>query len=153
MHVVLRNRNGFPVPATFRPAMTNRSVEQLVDRLFGEPSSAPSEPTVLAPRIDVTETDLAFEVQADLPGVTKEDVKIAVDGKRISLQAAVKSASERKEGEQVIHIERVVKNFARTFLLSKEVDDDRAVAKLENGVLTLILPKKVAPQPKHIMVQ
>ncbi|MBC7499628.1 MAG: Hsp20/alpha crystallin family protein [Herminiimonas sp.] len=156
MNVVLRNRNGFSVPAGFRPSFSDASVEQLVERLFGATaptSSKQAEPKVSAPRMELAETDTAFEVQAELPGVLKENIKISVDGKRVSLEAEVTRQSERKEGEKVVHSERIVRKFARAFTLSKEVDDERAEAKLENGILTLTLPKKVEPQPKQIVVQ
>lgn len=156
MNVVLRNNNGFAVPAGFRSTRYDSSVEQLVDRLFGEAfsgSSKTSEPVATAPRINVVESDTAYEVQAELPGVVKEDLKVSVDGKRVSLEAEVKRDTERKEGEKVILVERSVLKFARAFSLSKDIDDERVIAKLENGILTLTLPKKEEARPKQITIQ
>lgn len=156
MNVVLRNSNGFAVPAGFRSTRYDSSVEQLVDRLFGEAfsgSSKTSESVATAPRINVVESDTAYEVQAELPGVVKEDLKVSVDGKRVSLEAEVKRDTERKEGEKVILVERSVLKFARAFSLSKDIDDERVIAKLENGILTLTLPKKEEARPKQITIQ
>ena len=154
MNLALRNRDGFPVPFSLRPAAFDRPIERLIDSMFEDflaPASA-QDALVSAPRINMAETDNAYEVEAELPGAAKEDVKIAIDKQRVSIEAEVKRDSERKEGE-VIHAERVVRKFVRSFTLGTEVDDTRAVAKLENGVLKLTLPKKERAQPRQITIQ
>ncbi|HEV7619641.1 MAG TPA: Hsp20/alpha crystallin family protein [Burkholderiaceae bacterium] len=155
MNLVLRNRDGFPIPFSLRPAAFDRPIERLIDSMFEDflaPASA-QDALVSAPRINVAETDNAYEVEAELPGAAKEDVKIAIDKQRVSIEAEVKRDSERKEGETVIHAERVVRKFVRSFTLATEVDDTRAAAKLENGVLKLTLPKKERAQPRQITIQ
>lgn len=157
MNLILRNRNGFAVPVAFRPAAFDRPSERFVSSMlddFVNPLSAPRQGSpVSGARINVVETDKAYEVEAELPGVAKSDVRITVENRHVSIEAEVKRDSERKEGEQLIHAERVVKKFARSFTLPAEIDDARAAAKLENGVLTLTLPKKEEMQPKQITVQ
>lgn len=155
MNLILRNRNGFPVPVAFRQNPLDKPFEQLIDSMYEDffaPASA-QEMLMSSPRINVVETPKSYEVEAELPGVTKNDVRIAVDNRQVSIEAEVKRDSERKEGEAVIHAERIVKKFSRNFTLSAEVDEARAVAKLENGVLTLTLPKKEEKQPKQIAIQ
>ena len=152
MNIVLRNR--VPLSRTYGPA----SFDQLVGSIFDEVvtakrrNGAAADGEAVTPRINVRESAQAFQVEAELPGVVKEDVRISVDGNRVSFEAEVKSTAAR-EGETVIHAERLVKQFVRTFTLPAEVDDDRAEARLENGILRLVLPKKQAIQPKKIAVQ
>jgi HSP20 family protein len=67
---------------------------------------------------------------------------VAVDGRRITIEAQFRSANERREGETVVYAERTVRRFMRSIALPVEVDDGAAQARLENGVLRLALPKK-----------
>lgn len=152
MNIVLRNR--VPLSRSFGPASFDQLVGSIFDDLVttNRRNTAAAGTNTLTPRINVSESATAYEVEAELPGVAKEDVRIAVDGNRISFEAEVKPAAA-KEGETVIHAERAVRDFARSFTLPTEVDEDRAEAKLDNGILRLVLPKKQAVQPKKIAVQ
>lgn len=152
MNIVLRNR--VPLARSFGPAAFDHLVGSIFDDLVTAKrrNAATPESTTVTPRINVVESVLAFEVDAELPGVAKENVRISIDGNRVSFDAEVKQAAA-KEGETTIHTERLVKNFSRTFTLPAEVDDNRAEAKLENGILRLVLPKKQTAQPKTIAVQ
>ena len=104
-------------------------------------------------RVDVTEADGAYVVKADLPGVPKEAIHVEIDGNRVTLRAEIKRESEQKEGERVLRSERYVGAFARSFALTDEIDDDRASAKFENGVLELTLPKKAVVGAKRLAIQ
>jgi HSP20 family protein len=106
-----------------------------------------------APRLDVTETEKTYEIQADLPGVNKEDVKVSVDGQRVTIEAECRSANERREGETVVYAERTARRFMRSFALPTEVDDGAAQARLENGVLQLSLPKKQGTEARRLTIQ
>lgn len=156
MNLVLRNRHGFPLPFAFRRAPVDGSFDRLFNSVVEDyfaPATGKAASAGIAPRVNVTESDKAYVVEAELPGVVKENVKISVDGKHVTLEAEVKREVERKEGETVVFAERSAQKFARSFSLSAEVDDERTVAKLENGILTLTLPKKEALRPKQIQVQ
>jgi HSP20 family protein len=156
MNVVLHNRNGFPVPLAFRSSTFEHPFERLVDSMFEDfvgNAGAGQAAATLTPRINVIESAEAFEVEAEVPGVGREDVRVSVEGKRISFDAEVRRDEQRKEGESLIHAERVVKKFTRSFSLPVEVDDSRAQARLENGILRLTLPKRQAVQAKQIAVQ
>ncbi len=63
------------------------------------------------PRIDVAESEKAYIVEAELPGVAKENIKISVDGNVVTLEAEVKRDTARKEGETVVLAERTVEKF------------------------------------------
>ena len=103
-------------------------------------------------RVEVKEADGAYTVQAEMPGVKKEDIHVQIDGNRVSISAEVKRESEKKEGERVLRTERYYGSVARTFSLGSEMDESKAVAKFDNGVLTLTLPKKTAPASKRLTI-
>jgi HSP20 family protein len=92
-------------------------------------------------KLDLHERDDAFELQAEIPGVKKEDIQVEIDGNVVSLQAEVRQEDSRKEGRS-IRSERYYGSVSRMVQLPTEVDETKAKAKYENGVLRLMLPKK-----------
>jgi HSP20 family protein len=95
----------------------------------------------------------AAALKVDLPGVTKEDINVSVEGARVTLQAESRKQRETKDGERVLHTERTVTSYARNFELPAEVTEDGADASFENGVLTLTLPKRAAVTSKRLSVR
>lgn len=114
--------------------------------VYGSAESAPQM------RLDVTEDDKAYTVKADIPGVSKDDIKVSVDGNQVSISAEVKKEKEEKEGEKVIRSERYYGSVSRSFTLSQDVDQDAAVAKYSDGVLQLTLPKKPGGSKRQVKV-
>ncbi len=104
-------------------------------------------------RLDVSEQNGEYKVQADLPGVKKEDIRVSIDGDQVSISAETRNDKEVKEGERVLRSERVYGKFARSFRLSQEIDEDGAKAKYADGVLELVLPKKAVAAAKQIAIQ
>jgi HSP20 family protein len=98
--------------------------------------------TIFPIKIDMTETDKDYTFRAKIPGVKKEDVKIQVDGNLVSISAEVKHEKEEKEGVRVVCRECYQRSSYRSFLLDCNVDEAKAQAKCENGILELILPKR-----------
>lgn len=94
-----------------------------------------------SPALDVSESETRYTLQLDLPGVTKEAVKIRIEGRKISIDAE-QARGEAKEGEQSLYRERAITRFSRQIALPKEVTQADSTAKLENGVLTLTLAKR-----------
>jgi HSP20 family protein len=103
--------------------------------------------------MDVVEDERGYTVHADLPGVKKEDIQISIDGNRVEIGATVKREHETRDGTRVLKVERVSGAVGRTFTLAAELDAATAQAKYENGVLELVLPKKVAPSARQIAIQ
>ena len=117
-------------------------------------------------RMDVTESANEFVVHAELPGVAKEDIAVQIDGNRVSISAQVKRANDIKTADgstvadgksadaaqRLLRSERYYGAVARSFALAVEVDEEKSVAKFENGVLTLTLPKKAAPQARRLAI-
>lgn len=149
MNMILRQRHGYPL----RPTLFNNLLDNMLEELLTPAAEAAREGGAVSPRIDVIESERGYQVEADLPGVSKNDVKVSVDGQRVTIEAEVRRDTERKDGESVVHAERVVRKYARSFELPHEVDDAQAVARLENGVLYLTLPKKQAQQSRTLTIQ
>ena len=101
----------------------------------------------------MSERNGSYEVRAELPGATKDDIAVEIEGARVSVSAKTNSRSEKKDGAKVIYTERSHESYARSFELPQAVDSTAAVAKFENGVLTLTLPKKDVPQTTRLSVQ
>jgi Molecular chaperone (small heat shock protein) len=100
----------------------------------------PAEPGI---KMDVAEDDKAYHVKAEVPGVKKEDIHVSVEGNQVSITAEVKKEKEEKNGETVLRSERYYGMQSRSFTLMHDVDQDKAEAKYQDGVLDLTLPKKV----------
>lgn len=103
-------------------------------------------------RLDLSEDDKNFFVKAEIPGVSKDDIKVSVEGNQVSLSAEVKKEHEEKQGAKVIRSERYYGSVARSFTLDEGVDPAAASAKYENGVLQLTLPKKPNGQARLLKI-
>lgn len=124
-------------------------------RGFAAPSARYANATEQAPalrlRIDVTENAQGYLVQADMPGVRKEDIDVQIDGAQVSITAKV-LARDKQEGETVLRTERFAGTMTRSFTLASEVDEDAAQARFENGVLELNLPKKAEIAARRLTI-
>ena len=103
-------------------------------------------------RVDVKEDKDAYQVHAELPGMKKDDIHVHVEGNTVSISAERKREKDVKEGERVLRTERYFGKVSRSFQLGQEVDEGRAVAKFNDGVLELTLPKKVAAAVKRLQI-
>jgi HSP20 family protein len=147
---------------SYRPAGMHDPFGRIVENMFedmfapfthgGALSQWQADSTISA-RLNVSETDQAFEVQAELPGVKKEDVKVAIEHQRVTIEGETRRDNTQREGENILYSERSASRFVRSFMLPVEVDDGAAQARMENGVLTLTLPKKQGSQAKRINIQ
>jgi len=104
-------------------------------------------------RIDVIEKDKEYEVRAEIPGAKKEDIRVKVEGNFVSISAEVKKDKEEKSGGRVVLKETYYGSASRGFSLAHEIDAKAVVAKLEDGVLKLTLPKREGGNGKTIEIQ
>lgn len=103
-------------------------------------------------RLDLKETDKAYMVHAEIPGVKKEDIEVSIDGNLVTIRAEVKREKEEK-GETMLRSERYYGAMSRSFTLATDVDDKAATAKYTDGVLELTLPKKAGSASRRLQVQ
>jgi HSP20 family protein len=101
-----------------------------------------------APRVDTAETDAAYEVSAELPGIDEKDVKISIENDVLSISGEKKSEREEKKKDYVM-TERSYGSFKRAFTLPDNVDVEKIAAKYEKGVLKVTLPKTAPSPAKH----
>jgi HSP20 family protein len=153
----------FIVPVSRRAAVRARHFDRLLDSAFDQfftPPAADSAP-VRQPAIDVSESDRGYVVTLDVPGVTREDVKVSIDCRRVSIVAEARATEAPAETpaadaaaateaprstDRLILRERAFASYARSFTLQSEIDQSSSQARLENGVLTLTLTKRHASE-------
>jgi HSP20 family protein len=91
-------------------------------------------------------------VKLEMPGVAKEDVKVAIEGRQVSVQARARNRGAQGRCARGLPRAFTPASYARSFTLPLEVDQPSPGAKLENGVLTLTLPKRGCPRAAQITV-
>jgi HSP20 family protein len=103
-------------------------------------------------RVDLSETDANYTLKAEVPGARKEDINVSIDGNQVSITSEVKKESEEKKNGRVLRSERHYGFASRSLWLDCPVDDSKAVAKYENGMLELTLPKKTTTSAKRLAI-
>ena len=106
-------------------------------------------------KVDLSEDDKEYQVRAEVPGVRKEDIHVSIDGNRVSISAEVKSEKEEKSGNgtRTLCKELYHGSASRVFTLTHDVDDKAAVAKYEDGILKLTLPKRQEAVSKTLRIE
>lgn len=127
-------------------------MSELFQGLFRPLRGAGGEPTLAEIKVDVTESDSAYTVKAELPGVEKKDIDVKIEGNLVSISAKVERNQEMKEGERVIRRERYAGSASRAFTLASEIDEGSAAAEYKDGVLSLTLPKKAPSERKRLQI-
>ena len=159
MFVLPLSRSAAQRPTTPR---FSHSLERLLDASFERTVPAP---TTRTPALDVSETDTHYTLQLDVPGVTREQLKVTVEGRRVALETVEAQVAEPATtatanappaspapAVRKLYRERSAARYARTVSLPAEVDQAASQAKFDNGVLTLKLAKKVATGATQISI-
>jgi HSP20 family protein len=110
-------------------------------------------PTPAQIKVDVKESEKAYTVQAEVPGVSKQDIHVGIEGNVVTVRAEVKQQDSQTQDEKVLRTERYYGAVARSFQLPQDIDEANAKAKYDNGVLTLTLPKKQAGAAQRIAIE
>lgn len=104
-------------------------------------------------KVDVKDCKTEYVLEAEIPGVTKEDVEIEVDGDAVTISAEVRQCKDEKKDEKLVRSERYYGSVRRTVYLDSDVLSEAATAKYENGLLTVHLPKSERSNGKVVPVQ
>jgi len=104
------------------------------------------------PNVEVTESDDSYTLKAELPGVSKNDVKITLKDNSVTIRGE-KKKEQREKTKDTFRSERHFGIFQRTFSLPSSVREDKIEANFENGVLTVEIPKAEEAKPKEIEVK
>jgi HSP20 family protein len=107
-----------------------------------------------SPQVDITETDKALTVAAELPGLDEKDVEVTLTSNALTISGEKKAEQEEK-GQNYYRMERSYGSFRRTIPLPYEIEADKVEAQFKKGVLTITLPKTeaVQKQVKRITVK
>jgi HSP20 family protein len=120
---------------------------------FVQPLHGDALPSPSQIRIDVKETDEGYSIEAEVPGVNKDNIQVSIDGNQVSLRAEVQQLDEQKEGERVLRSERYYGSVSRSIQLPAEIDTDQCKARYENGVLKLTLPRKQGDSSRRLSIE
>lgn len=104
-------------------------------------------------RMDVTDAGDAYKIQAEIPGVSKDAIHVAMDGNMVTVSAEVKQEETERKEDRVLRSERYFGSVSRSFQLPQEVDQAKAKARYDNGVLSLTLPKRKGVISKELQIE
>lgn len=127
----------------------------LLDNVFtGEDGVQALDSGFFAPRVDIREKKGKYVIEAELPGVEKDDLDIVIDNGTLSIKAKTESESSEEEEGKVIRKERRFGSYQRQFYLGEGIDESKVKASFKNGVLKLQVPKpeQAEPEVKRIKV-
>jgi HSP20 family protein len=130
----------------FEPLRELESLNNRVQRLFGE------FPTVdfglsFYPKTDISDDEKNIYVEAEIPGVTKDNIKISLQDNILTINGEKKNENEEKENDKNFYrSERVYGSFTRSFTLPEEINSESIDAKFEDGTLKIMIEKST-PQP------
>lgn len=130
-----------------------REINRMFDDFF---QSDRDESSLLAPNwkpaVDIVEEDNAYVAKVELPGVSKEDVKISMQDNVLTIRGEKKAEKKAREGN-MHRIERYSGSFQRSFSLPNSVKNDRIEAEFKDGILTITMPKAEEAKAKEIEVK
>ncbi len=136
----------------FRPfrdfGTLQNEIERLFDRFNGDEDAVSA---VWAPRMDVSETESAFNVRVDIPGVFEQDLNVEFGDDQLTISGERKTET-KEENEGFLRQERTYGSFYRAFTLPRSVDGENIEATFENGVLNVTIPKTEEAMPRRIEV-
>jgi HSP20 family protein len=143
----------------FSPSTDMHRLQHEIDRLFegffptrtGNGNEA-LESAVWAPRTDLSETEDAYFIHLDLPGLNKKDVEINFHDGTLSISGE-RRAEETEKDRKFVRVERSYGRFYRAFTLPQTVKTDGIQANFDNGVLTIRVPKVEEAKPRRIDIK
>jgi len=145
-----------PPQSGFAPGMELNRLRREIDRLFEDPFSLLAPSTSFfqnwTPSVDIFEDKERYIVKAELPGMKREDIDVALDGNTLTLSGERKQEEEKREGESY-RSERYFGRFQRSITLPTEVQANKIEAAYKDGVLTVTVPKSEEAKPKQIPVK
>ena len=141
----------------FDPFSEMDSLQRSINRLFDDAGTArrparEAADAVWMPAVNTYEDKEAFLISCDLPGMDQKDVKLNLDNNTLTISGTRKLEHEDKR-ENYQRVECVFGTFSRSFTLPATVDSGKIEASMQNGVLTIRLPKKEESKPKQIDIK
>ena len=103
------------------------------------------------PEIDIKESDNLFQIKADIPGLTKKDIKVSLKGDQLTISGERKKISDN-ENDHYHYRERSAGKFNRSFNLPESINKDKIQASFKNGILSIELEKHEEIVPKEMEI-
>lgn len=141
--MTMRKRDTSLVPFGYwGPMGMVREMERMMDEMSrGFPSISMAPVGTRLPAVDMKDEEKQYTVEAELPGLTKEDVTLEMDEETMVIKAAKETSNEDK-GEGYVRRERGSMSYYRQVNLPSDVDITQVSAKMDNGILRVVMPKK-----------
>lgn len=141
---------------TRRPMRNLFSLHNEMGRIFGDlfaphEGRTDAEETSWMPTVDISETENGYEIRAELPGVSEEDVNVSVTDNVLTVKGEKRQEGET-EGKNYHRVERHYGSFQRSFTLPRHIETDAIKAEFKDGVLTLGIPKAEVTKPTEIPI-
>jgi len=131
--------------------LTREPFSRLLENIFGDLQGEEVSNRGWVPPVDIQETEDAYKLQAELPGLTKDDVNITLENNVLRLSGERKVEKDIKK-ESYHRVERTYGAFSRAFSLPLQVNSEGVQAAFENGVLTITVPKAEQAKPRKISI-
>ena len=161
MKITKRSENNNPqLPVTQSdPVASLRSMHDMIDRLFNDHFMTPfgrlsfsENMSTFSPKVDISETETAIKVRAEVPGMNPDDVSIEVTEDTLSIAGTIEKSNEEKD-ENYYRMERSSGRFSREFMLPSKIDADNVNAEAKNGVITITLTKQPSEQKRKVEIK
>jgi HSP20 family protein len=140
------------IDTLFAEAVANLLGEHAPSNSAAAANGAGDVPRAALPPMLVRDTGSAYEVQALMPGVSREQLNVTIDGSTVSIDGLAATAFLPRQGETLLYSDPIARRYARRFELPQELKAEQCSAKLDNGVLTLILPKRMKDSARTVVV-
>ena len=130
-------------------------IDRVFDRFFpsqDQDQDGSSPQAVWRPRMDLVETDESYRLHLDMPGMSKDEIKISYQDNELVISGE-RSSARTDEGEEFVRVERSFGQFRRAFTLPRTVDAENIRATYDSGVLTVNVPKTEKVKPRQIDIK
>ncbi|MGA0343524.1 MAG: Hsp20/alpha crystallin family protein [Arenicellales bacterium] len=127
--------------------------DDLMGNWFRSPTVVRREEAARAPAIDVSETESAYLVKAELPGVARDGLNVTINDGVLTINAERKEEKKDEKDGRLIRQERYYGKFVRSLRLGSDIDEARIDARYEDGVLHLTLPKTAEIKPRKVDIK
>jgi HSP20 family protein len=126
----------------------------LMGHWFRAPTMVHREDNAKAPAMDISESESAFMVKAEVPGVSREDLDVTISDGVLTISAEPhKEKKDEEKSGRLIRQERYNGKFVRSFRLGVDIDETKVEAHYEHGVLNLVLPKTAQVKPRKVDIK
>ena len=142
---------------TRRPMRNLFNLHNEMGRIFGDAfgsqeGGTDTEETYWIPTVDISETENGYEIRAELPGVSEDDVNVSVTDNLLTVKGEKRQEKET-QGKNYHRVERRYGSFQRSFTLPRHIDSSGINAEFKDGILTLGIPKAEVAKPTEISIK